>query len=132
MEDKLFQFYRNECFMSCPSFPDSVLHLYISLNACVFSTRSPPWTLCLPELHSQNTRLERADIFFPDIESFVYLSPVFFLKIDRKRNSFIMPCLAKTTITILAFFLPISFSMHQVFSFPYCLQFCVCFVLSHN
>lgn len=42
MEDKLFQFYRNECFMSGPGFPDSVLNLYILLNAWMFSTRNAP------------------------------------------------------------------------------------------
>lgn len=38
MEDKLFQFYRNECFMSCLCFPESVLNSYILLNAWMFST----------------------------------------------------------------------------------------------
>ena len=36
MEDKLFQFYKNECFMSCPCFPDSALNSYMLPNAWAF------------------------------------------------------------------------------------------------
>lgn len=105
MEDKLFQFYRNECFMSCLCFPESVLNSYILLNAWMFSTKNAPCPLSFLGFQFQNTRLVKAGIFLP----FGDLSYLSFFLINRKRNSLIILCLEKTTITICVYFLKFPF-----------------------
>lgn len=115
MEDKLFQFYRNECFMSCPCFSDSVLNFYILPNAWVFSTRNALWTIHFLGFQSQNTGSESA-VTSPSFAELGYFP--FLFKINRKKNPLVILCSEKTTIAILAYFVPISFSMHHKFCFP--------------
>lgn len=86
MEDKLFQFYRNECFMSGPCFPVSVLNLYILLNAWMFSARNAPWTSSFFGFQSKNTRFENA-VICPGCGDLGYLSFFFFFKINRKKST---------------------------------------------
>lgn len=105
MEDKLFQFYRNECFMSCLCFPASVLNSYILLNAWMFSTKNAPWALRFCGFQFRNTRRVNAVIFLPLGIWAIYL---FFL-INRKRNSLIILCLEKPAITICVYFLQFHF-----------------------
>lgn len=60
-----------------PGFPESVLNLYILLNAWMFSTRNAPWTCSFFGFQSKNTRFESA-VIFPGFGHLGYLS-FFFL-----------------------------------------------------
>lgn len=72
--------------MSCPCFPDSVLNLYILLNAWIFSTRNAHWTFSFLGFRSKNTRFE-STVIFPGFGDLGYLSFFFSLcRINRKKK----------------------------------------------
>lgn len=114
MEDKLFQFYRNECFMSCLCFPESVLNSYILLNACMFSTKNALQALSFLGFQFENSKQMTAMIFLP----FGDPSYLPFFLINRKRNLLIISCLQKPPLPFATcvYFLPISFPVHRTFS----------------
>lgn len=127
MEDKLFQFYRNECFMSCLCFPASVLNSYILLNAWMFSTKNAPWALRFRGFQFQNTRRGNAVIFLP-FGDLSYLS-FFFNQWKKKFTHYLM--LRENCHYHLCVFPPISFSVHQKSLLPPP-SICILFVLSHS
>ena len=71
--------------MSGPGFPDSVLNLYILLNAWMFSTRNAHRTSGFFGFWSKNTGFERA-VIFPGFGDLGYLSFSSF-KINRKKST---------------------------------------------
>ena len=72
--------------MSGPGFPDSVLNLYILLNAWMFSTRNAPRTSGFFGFWSKNTGFKSA-VIFPGFGDLGYLSFFFFFKINRKKST---------------------------------------------
>ena len=77
--------------MSGPGFPDSVLNLYILLNAWMFSTRNAPRTSGFFGFWSNNTGFERA-VIFPHWGLEILAIYLFFsFKINRKKNPLIIP-----------------------------------------
>lgn len=78
-----FNFYRNECFMSCSCFSDRVLNLYILSNAWMFSKGNALWTTSFLGFWSTNTRSESA-VTSP---GFGELSYLFIYEINRKKST---------------------------------------------
>lgn len=72
--------------MSGPGFPDSVLNLYILLNAWMFSTRNAPRTSGFFGFWSKNTGFESAVISWALEILAIYLF-FFFFKINRKKST---------------------------------------------